>query len=65
MEEGKRENEGEGNGVRALFMHVSGSCNTLVIMMNLSRYIRCHDRVSPSKVKVGVQLQLGSGTCPG
>ena len=46
MEEGKEEDEGEGDGGQALTMREYGWCVILVVMMNMLRNIRfvtgCH-----------------------
>ena len=41
MEEGKGEDERRGTSDRALAMQTSAWCDTLVIVMNLLRYIKC------------------------
>ena len=46
-EKGKREDEGRGDGGRALAMREPGWCVTLVIVMNLFCHIRCPDFESP------------------
>ena len=57
MEERKEEDEGGVIGCQALAMQESGSCDALVVVMDLLRYIRRHNMVSLSRV-VGRTLVL-------
>ena len=39
-------------------MRKSGWCDTLVVVMNMLRSIRCHDKVSSSRVIVGLPASI-------
>ena len=61
MEEGKGEDKDGGNGGQALAMQESDSCTTLVIVINLLRYISHHDKVPPLRVIERTPATTGSG----
>jgi len=62
VEEGNGEDEGGKTGGQTLAMRVSDWCATLVVAMNLLRYIRCRDRVSLPRVTAKSLAPIGSGT---
>ena len=62
MEEGKGEDEGGGDGSRALATLESIQCVILVIMMNLLWHIRYHDRVLSSGVTGDSLVLIRGGT---
>jgi len=51
--------------VRLSLCRESDWCTALVVVMNILRYIRCRDKVSPSRVVGGSPTPIGGGTCPG
>ena len=57
----EREDEGRGTRDRALAMWESGWCDTLVVLMNLLRYIRFRYRVPPSRVVGRTPAPTGLG----
>jgi len=61
MEEGKGEDEGGGNGRRDLTMRESSLCDTLIVVMNLLRHIRCRDWVPPLRVTGGGPASIERG----